>query len=71
MQEAQKLKRQHTVGLGTLPCKRNLYNRTKDCTTELFSTDARFARKIEKPQKGIKWADTTKHTHTNERKSSL
>ena len=26
----------------------------------LFSMDARFARKIERPQKGIKWADTTK-----------
>ena len=24
--------------------------------------DARFARKTEKPKKGIKWADTTKQT---------
>jgi len=27
---------------------------------ELFSVDARFTRKIEKPQKGIKWPVTTK-----------
>jgi len=26
----------------------------------LFSMDERFARKIEKPQKSITWADTTK-----------
>jgi len=26
----------------------------------LFSVDARFARKIERPQKGIKWPVTTK-----------
>jgi len=36
----------------------------------LFSVDARFARKIERPQKGIKWPVTAKQTQANEGASS-
>jgi len=36
----------------------------------LFSVNTRFTRKIERPQRGIKWPVTTKQTQANERTSS-
>jgi len=39
-------------------------------SSSTFSMDARFARKIKRPQTGIQWVDTTKSTQANERTSS-
>jgi len=54
----------HKLGVKNLPIWQPCFS------AALFSVDARFGRKDEKPYKLIEKSDTTKQTHAHERTSS-
>jgi len=64
------LRRAPRLGLALGPAPANQGKVSPTFPAALFFMHARFARKIEKPQKGIKWADATKWTQATERTSS-
>jgi len=64
------LRRAPHLGLALGPAPANQGKVSPTFPAALFFMHARFASKIEKPQKGIKWADATKWTQATERTSS-